>query len=97
MVLPSPPRHEQNYLVLSRNFVVRRASKPNPRKIKNQKKYLNPVYFNVGIYLIVPLLLGTFLGYQLDKWLYTKPMFTVIGICVGLIGLLYNFWKLTQE
>lgn len=67
------------------------------KKSRSKKFVLNPVYFNVGLYLIVPLLLGVFLGYYLDKRFHSKPIFTLVGILLGTISTFYNLWKLLKE
>ncbi len=66
-------------------------------KNKEKKFEMNPVYFNVGFYLLVPLLLGIFIGYQADKMFKTKPIFVLIGIGFGTISSFYNLWKLLKE
>lgn len=62
----------------------------------NLKKIL-PVYFNLGFYLITPLLLGVFLGLYLDTRLNTKPIFVLVGIILGTLALFYNLFKIYKS
>ncbi len=77
-------------------YIVKTKSR-RQNKIDKRKLALSPVYFNVGVYLIVPFLLGIFLGYQLDKWFHSKPIFVLVGIVFGTISAFYNLWKLLNE
>ncbi|OGK19502.1 hypothetical protein A3G67_04165 [Candidatus Roizmanbacteria bacterium RIFCSPLOWO2_12_FULL_40_12] len=75
-------------------FITKVASRKFNTK---EKKIINPVYFNVGIYLIIPFLLGIFAGIKLDEKFNSKPFFAIIGIILGTASSLYNLWKLTKE
>jgi F0F1-type ATP synthase assembly protein I len=46
-----------------------------------------------GLQLVVTLLMGVFIGYQLDKRFSTSPWCTVGGATLGIIAGLYNFLK----
>jgi F0F1-type ATP synthase assembly protein I len=58
---------------------------------------IKPEYFSLGFYLMTPLLLGVFIGFELDKRFNTKPTFVVVGIIGGTVGLVYNLWKLVRD
>ena len=66
--------------------------KQNPKR-----KPLNLNYLNVGYYIITPLLIGVFLGYVLDLWLRTKPLFVGVGIGLGTIACFYNLSKILKN
>ncbi len=73
-----------------------------PQIIKKKKTgekefWLNPMLYNVGIYLMTPILLGVFIGFTLDRILKTKPFFVIIFILLGTIGSFYNFWKIAKK
>lgn len=53
-------------------------------------------YLNVGFYLIVPLVLGIFLGLYLDGLFQTKPFFVLTAIFLGSLAVFYNLWKLVK-
>lgn len=58
---------------------------------------INPAFLNIGIYLVVPLILGVAIGYQVDKRLGTGPIGMLIFILLGAVSTFYNLWKLIKE
>jgi F0F1-type ATP synthase assembly protein I len=82
--------------VINREGHISKDSQVEKKKTsENDFDYLR--YANIGIYLIIPLLLGIFGGVQLDKLLHTKPLCVIIGIVFGAVASLYNLIRLTQE
>lgn len=67
------------------------------KKVKQAEIWLNPAIYNVGIYLMTPILIGVFVGYSLDRILRTKPIFVIIFIILGAISSFYNFWKIAKK
>lgn len=71
------------------------------RSYREKKKQRNQTAvfanLNVGAYLIVPILLGVFIGYQLDSRLKTKPLFLIVFLLLGTVSTFYNLIKLTKE
>lgn len=67
------------------------------KKVEQKEFWLNPMLYNVGIYLMTPILIGVFIGYTLDKALKTKPFFVIIFILLGTVGTFYNFWKIAKK
>lgn len=51
----------------------------------------------VGLSIITPILLGVFLGNQLDKWLKTQSVFTIIFIIIGSVAGFMNLIKLATK
>ena len=47
----------------------------------------------VGITLVVATAGATIGGYFLDGWLGTKPLFTLIGLVVGIAAGAREFWR----
>ena len=97
MVLIPLVQYRRNYLVFEKEFVVRTSS-----RIKNTKKSaggmkMSQEDLNAGFYIVVPLLAGTFLGYQIDKWFATKPLFLLLGIGLGVVSAFYNLMKLAKK
>lgn len=41
---------------------------------------------NFGMFLLVNLLASLLVGYLLDSWLNTKPVFLIIGVLYAIIG-----------
>ncbi len=69
-----------------------------PKRKKRQRSVIKGlIHLNIGFYLIVPILLGVFVGYRLDLWFDTKPFFVLLFIVLGLISSFYNLWKLVRE
>lgn len=97
MVLVSLLQYKRNYVVLDRDFVVRTASRRKDTRADKKGREMKPEYFNAGFYILVPLLLCTFLGFQIDNWLKTKPAFLLMGLAVGIVATFYNLWKLAKE
>ncbi len=96
MKIDNSERSRSSSLHAEDNFLLKTTKRATNSKNK-RRNLLNPVYFNVGAYLIVPLLLGVFLGYHLDKRLNSKPIFVFAGIIFGTISAFYNLWKLLKE
>jgi len=69
----------------------------NSKTDKINLKKLLPVYFNLGFYLITPVLVGVFLGLYLDSRLKTKPSFVLAGIILGTLALFYNLFKIYKD
>jgi len=53
-------------------------------------------FLNIGYYLLVPLLLGVFLGVLIDRSLKTK-YWVVIMIFLGFAASIYNLYSLTKK
>ncbi|MFH1827507.1 MAG: AtpZ/AtpI family protein [bacterium] len=91
----------KSYHKFDNNFELQDISikKVNNRDNKNynQRRFLSVFSLNIGVYLITPLLLGVFLGYNIDKYLNKKPLFTMIFIIIGTLSSFYNLVKLTKE
>lgn len=83
---------------ISKGFDIETPRYRTVRKKKREEEFwLNPLLYNVGIYLMTPILLGVFIGYSLDKFLETKPIFVVVFIMLGTISSFYNFWKIVKK
>ena len=49
----------------------------------------------IGFSMITPILLGVFIGQQLDKWLNTNSFFVITLIILGAGGGFMNLFKIT--
>jgi F0F1-type ATP synthase assembly protein I len=90
----------KSYYKVDKSFrLIKSRSKKNEnwKTNKSKKLLLSAASLNIGIYLITPLLLGVFIGYNIDRFLDTKPLFTLISIIIGSISSFYNLVKLTKE
>jgi ATP synthase protein I len=51
----------------------------------------------VGVELIAPMMAGGFIGWLIDGWLGTKPLFVVIVFLLGVAAGFANVWRITQN
>lgn len=52
---------------------------------------------SIGISLVISMLIGLALGFYLDQWLDTRPMFTLIMLLIGIIAGFRNVYILTTR
>ena len=52
-------------------------------------------YFGLGFEIAIPVLLGIYIGYRLDRWLETSPWWLVVGALVGLVLSFYGLFRRT--
>jgi len=64
---------------------------------KEKNNFLLAFSFNVGYYLLTPLILGVIVGLFIDNKFKTKPWFTLVFILFGLLASLYNLLRITKE
>ncbi len=50
-----------------------------------------------GAELVVTIGAGTLIGYGLDSWLETKPLFLIIFLLAGVCAGFFNIYKITQN
>ena len=50
-----------------------------------------------GAELITPMIAGGFIGWALDNWLDTKPIFLIIMLLLGVTTGFINVWRMTQN
>lgn len=52
---------------------------------------------SIGISLVASILIGLAMGYYLDQWLDTKPLFTLVMLAMGIISGFRNVYILTTR
>lgn len=63
-----------------------------------KKKYNIPAeYVNLGMYFVIPILTGLFIGLWLDKRFDRKGFFTILLMSIGVIASFYNLFKLYKQ
>lgn len=87
----------KEYLGVDSDGTVKKIAQDSLQKPSSKEKPLNLNYLNVGYYLVIPLLLGVFLGFALDSWFKAKPLFVSLGIIIGTIACFYNLLKLLKN
>lgn len=55
-----------------------------PRKISGDSTRAFALAWSLPFSLVVPMVLGGGIGYLLDRWLHTKPLFVLV---LGILGL----------
>ena len=76
---------------LSKRIDVALAKKDNKQTFKN-KDTLN-IYYRVGTELLAGLIIGAAMGWVLDQWINTTPLFLIIFFILGGIAGIYNLWR----
>ena len=72
----------------------------SPEKFSPRKKEwfnIPPAYFNLGMYLAIPLMLAIPAGQFLDRKFQTKKLFTLVFIIFGTISVFYNLIRLYKD
>ena len=66
---------------------------------KNKNQMYRGLMFasSLGIAMVAAILIGLFIGYQLDKWLDTSPWFTLIFLVFGIISGFRNIFILSNR
>lgn len=65
--------------------------------VVNQVKGAGLAYIGAGTILTSMALAGLLLGYALDSWLATRPLFMLVFGCLGFVGGMLNLCKLLSE
>ena len=52
---------------------------------------------SLGIAMVASILIGLYIGYQLDKWLDTSPWFTLAFLLFGIISGFRNIFILSKR
>ena len=55
------------------------------------------VAFDLGIRLGISVILGLGAGLLLDSWLHTRPIFTLIGMVLGIGAAMYTIWDVAHD
>ena len=87
---------KKNYLKINGEGKIDEfASKRDVKEKKNKESVI--MYFNVGYYLVTPILIGLGAGILIDKWIQTKPVFTLLLLVAGTVGSFYNLFTIQKK
>jgi len=87
-----------DYLEIDKEGNLKKSKKDLLRNEKiDSPKFHNLEAMNVGYYVVIPILIGIFLGLYLDSRFRTKPTFTLILILLGSVASFYNLYRLTKK
>ncbi|MGQ0527528.1 MAG: AtpZ/AtpI family protein [Alphaproteobacteria bacterium] len=50
-----------------------------------------------GAEMVAPIIAGCLIGWGLDNWLETKPVFLIIMLLLGVVTGFVNVWRITQN
>ena len=76
---------------LSKRIDIALAKKDNIKTSKSTDS-LN-IYYRVGTELLAGLLIGAGIGWTLDQWVNTTPLFLIIFFILGGLAGIYNLWR----
>ena len=51
------------------------------------------IYYRVGTELLAGLLIGAGLGWTIDQWFNTTPLFLLVFFLLGGVAGIYNLWR----
>jgi ATP synthase protein I len=55
------------------------------------------IAFDLGIRLGISVILGVGGGLLVDSWLHTSPIFTLIGMVLGIGAAMYTIWDVARQ
>jgi len=55
------------------------------------------IAFDLGIRLGISVILGLGGGFLLDGWLRTSPIFTLVGMVLGIAAAMYTIWDVAKN
>jgi len=55
------------------------------------------IAFDLGIRLAIAVVLGLGGGLLLDNWLRTSPIFTLVGMVLGIGAAMYTIWDVARD
>lgn len=77
------------------NKLQKPVNKNHTAKLNNSD---NPWLFvaRAGVEMISAFIVGILIGYGLDYWLSTKPIFIIIFAVLGMVAGIFNIWHLVK-
>ena len=69
------------------------AKKGNKKEVNNNNQTLVNTFSRVATELLVGLLVGAGIGWTLDQWINTTPLFLIIFFTLGGVAGIYNLWR----
>ncbi len=52
---------------------------------------------DLGLRLGISVIVGLGLGLLVDGWLHTSPLFTLVGVVLGVAAAMYTIWNVAQQ
>ena len=93
------------YFKIDKSFDLKKVDKIEFEKklVKNISKKSfwdkNPLekYFDIGYYLLIPIIVFLVSGIYFDKFFKTKPFGIIFFLFLGVFSSFYNLYRLTKE
>ena len=76
---------------LSKRIDVALAKKNYKQTFKNTDSL--DIYYRVGTELLAGLIIGAGIGWTIDQWFNTTPLFLIIFFILGGAAGIYNLWR----
>jgi ATP synthase protein I len=75
--------------------VVVRTMKPDPQDDPPSARW--GLVLDLGLRMGVSVILGVGGGLLVDRWLGTRPIFTLIGMVLGIAAAMYTIWDVARQ
>jgi ATP synthase protein I len=75
--------------------VVVRMMEPDPRDDRPSARW--GLVLDLGLRMGVSVILGVGGGLLVDRWLGTRPIFTLIGMVLGIAAAMYTIWDVARQ
>ncbi len=76
---------------------TRQPNDPEKRPAKVPPPQNWGAVLDLGMRLGLSVVIGVVAGVLLDNWLNTSPLFTLIGVVVGVGAAMYSIWDVTKD
>ena len=68
---------------------------PEPRRPRDNRNW--GIALDLGIRMGLSVIIGIGAGLLVDSWLKTSPLFTLIGVAVGIAAAMFTIWEVARE
>jgi F0F1-type ATP synthase assembly protein I len=76
---------------------TRRPKEPEKRSTPAQRPPNWGLVLDLGFRLGLSVVIGIVAGVLLDNWLNTSPLFTLLGVAVGIGAAMYSIWEVARD
>ena len=76
---------------LSKRIDVALTKRDYKQKLKKTDSL--DIYYRVGTEILAGLIIGSGIGWTIDQWLNTTPLFLLIFFILGGVAGIYNLWR----
>ena len=76
---------------------TRQPNTPEKRPDRTPPPQSWGVVLDLGMRLGLSVVIGVVAGVLLDNWLNTSPLFTLVGVAVGIGAAMYSIWDVAKD